>query len=127
MTRLVSHALGAASCSFLLLAAPVRAQPAGLVLESPFSSVADMAKRAFPFLPVGLLLTTRYETARKIAKVSCPVLVIHGDEDEVIPFDQGIKVYEAAPQPTIARRSSVFRICSVRSTPAWPNAPSPQM
>jgi len=92
---LAGHSLGAGVATEVALRRP----PAGLALESPFASVADMAKQVIPFLPVGLLLTTRYETAKKIAKVTCPVLVIHGDRDEVIPFDQGIKVYEAAPQP----------------------------
>ncbi len=92
---LAGHSLGSAVAAETALRHP----PAGLILESPFTSVADMAKRAIPFLPVGLFLTTRYETRQKIAKVSCPVLVIHGDEDEVIPFEQGIQVYEAAPQP----------------------------
>ncbi len=92
---LAGHSLGAGVATETALRHP----PAGLVLESPFTSVADMAKQAIPFLPVGLFLTTRYETERKIAKVGCPVLVIHGDQDEVIPFEQGIKVYEAAPRP----------------------------
>jgi fermentation-respiration switch protein FrsA (DUF1100 family) len=92
---LAGHSLGAGVATEVALRRP----PAGLALESPFASVAEMAKQVIPFLPVGLLLTTRYETAKKIAKVGCPVLVIHGDEDEVIPFEQGIRVYEAAPQP----------------------------
>jgi len=89
------HSLGSAVATEVAL----RLVPAGLVIESPFTSVADMAKQAIPFLPVGLLLSTRYETLKKIPKLACPLLVIHGERDETIPFEQAIRVYEAAPEP----------------------------
>ena len=92
---LVGHSLGSAVATELALRHP----PAALVLESPFTSVAEMAKSIIPFLPVGIFLSTRYETREKIANLACPLLVMHGEHDEVIPFEQGIRVYEAAPEP----------------------------
>ena len=92
---LAGHSLGSAVATEVALRMPL----AGLVLESPFTSVADMAKRVLPFLPIGYLLSTRYDTVTKIAKLACPVLVLHGDLDDTIPFEQGIKVYEGAPEP----------------------------
>jgi fermentation-respiration switch protein FrsA (DUF1100 family) len=95
------HSLGAAVATEVAL----RLVPAGLVLESPFTSVADMAKQVIPFLPVGRFLSTRYETEKKIARLACPLLVIHGDRDEAIPFEHAIRVYREAPEP-----KSFFRV-----------------
>lgn len=92
---LAGHSLGAAVALELALRRP----PAGLVLESPFTSVSDMAKQVIPFLPLGLFLSTRYENLGKISRLRCPLLVMHGEEDEVIPFEQGVRLFEAAPQP----------------------------
>jgi fermentation-respiration switch protein FrsA (DUF1100 family) len=96
-TRIViaGHSLGSAVATEVALRHP----PAGLVLESPFTSVAAMAKAVIPFLPLGMLLSTRYETENKISELTCPLLVMHGEYDEVIPFEQGVKVYEAASKP----------------------------
>jgi fermentation-respiration switch protein FrsA (DUF1100 family) len=92
---LAGHSLGSGVATEVALQHP----PAGLVLESPFASVAEMAKQVIPFLPIGALLSTRYETEKKIGKITCPVLVMHGEYDEVIPFEQGVRVYDAAPEP----------------------------
>ena len=73
--------------------------PCGLILESPFSSVKDMARVAFPNLPLHLLVRGRYDSLSRIGAVSCPVLVLHGEMDDVIPLDQGKKLYAAAREP----------------------------
>jgi hypothetical protein len=70
-----------------------------LVLEAPFVSIREMARAVFPFLPIGPLLRTRYDVAEKIKEVKAPVLVLQGDRDEVIPVEQGKKVFAAAPSP----------------------------
>jgi fermentation-respiration switch protein FrsA (DUF1100 family) len=93
---LFGESLGAAVAAQLALEKPARA----LVLESPFTSIPDMARAAYPFLPpVGPLIRTRYETLRKIPALKMPLLVFHGDRDRVIPFSQGRRVFEAAPEP----------------------------
>ena len=74
-------------------------RPHGLILESPFASVGDMAKWAFPHLPLYLLVRRKYDSLSQIGKVSCPLLVLHGDLDEVVPISQGRKLYEAATGP----------------------------
>ena len=74
-------------------------QPSGLILESPFTSVKDMAKKAFPLLPLHLLVRTKYDSLSKIGKVSCPLLVLHGERDEIVPISQGQKLHEAASEP----------------------------
>ncbi|MEO8361295.1 MAG: alpha/beta fold hydrolase [Vicinamibacteria bacterium] len=72
---------------------------AGLVLEAPFASIRKMAAAVYPFLPVGFFVRTRYDNLEKAPKLKVPLLVIHGTRDEVIPFEQGRAVFEAAPQP----------------------------
>ena len=85
------------------LGAAVAAELAGredclaLILEAPLASIREMARAAFPFLPIGPLLRTRYEVVEKIKRVKTPLLVLHGDQDEVVPFEQGKKVFAAAP------------------------------
>ncbi len=74
-------------------------QPAGLVLESPMTSVPAMARVVYPFLPVSLLTRTRFDNLKKIASVTCPVLVIHAADDEIIPEWMGRRLFEAARQP----------------------------
>ena len=71
----------------------------GLILESPFVSIREMAKSVFPLLPIGSLLQTRYDNLEKIVKIKVPLLVLHGNRDEVIPFDHGKRVFAAAPGP----------------------------
>jgi uncharacterized protein len=71
----------------------------GLILESPFVSIREMARVVFPLLPIGPLLQTRYDVREKIRKIKTPLLVLHGDRDEVVPFAQGKTVFDAAPEP----------------------------
>lgn len=72
-----------------------------LLLEAPLSSASDMATATLPILPPQLhwILKNRFESARKISNVKCPVFISHGDEDEVIPVEQGRKVFAAANEP----------------------------
>ena len=70
---------------------------AGLVLASPFTSAQAVAHRVLPF--IGPMLVWSYNARRKIARVRAPILVLHGDRDEVIDFEFGRELYEAAPEP----------------------------
>lgn len=71
----------------------------GLILEAPFTSIRDMARFHYPWLPMGGLLTTRYDSLNKINKIRVPLLILHGDRDEIVPYEQGKKLYEAANPP----------------------------
>jgi fermentation-respiration switch protein FrsA (DUF1100 family) len=79
------------------LATEVR--PAALVLESPMTNIPDMARVVYPFLPVSMLVRSRFDNLRKIPDVTCPVLVIHAEQDEIIPPSMGRRVFEAAREP----------------------------
>lgn len=85
----------------------VRHQARALILESGFTSVKDMAHRAFPFLPPNVLLTmveARFNTISKIGNVDYPVMVLHGDQDEIVPFELGLELVEAASDPKLFYR-----------------------
>jgi fermentation-respiration switch protein FrsA (DUF1100 family) len=76
-----------------------RRQFAGVVLQSPYTSVAAAAKRRFFWLPVDLLLTERFSNIDRIARINAPLLVIHGKEDELFPVDMAQKLVETAQSP----------------------------
>lgn len=87
------RSLGAAVAVELALHRP----PAGLILETPFLSVPAMANRTLPGL--GYLFRTRYDSLAKIGRLQVPLLVLHGDQDEVVPFVHGWRLFETAPEP----------------------------
>jgi uncharacterized protein len=72
-----------------------------IILESGLSSAGDMAATIMPWLPrfARRLTQNRFDSVGKLPSVRCPVLVSHGDRDEVIPVEQGRKLYAAAPEP----------------------------
>ena len=70
--------------------------PAGLILRSPFPSLVEVGQMHYPFLPVRFLLEDRYAVIGDIARVTCPVLVVAGDQDRIIPLGLSRQVYEAA-------------------------------
>lgn len=70
---------------------------AALILECPFTSLSAVAGTVVPF--VGRLFAGGYNTRAKIRKVHVPVLIIHGDQDETVPYEMGRAVYEAANNP----------------------------
>lgn len=70
---------------------------AGLILECPITSVSDMAAKVVPV--VGPLFVRGFNARRKIANVNVPVLIIHGDDDRLVPYAMGRALFEAANQP----------------------------
>jgi uncharacterized protein len=72
-------------------------QIAGLIVRSTFTSLADVGKLHYPWLPVRLLLLDRFEAIDKIAQVTCPILVVHGRFDTIVPFALGRQLFDAAP------------------------------
>jgi alpha-beta hydrolase superfamily lysophospholipase len=72
----------------------------GLIVEGSFSSLRDLlATFKWGWLPVGPLLTQRFEAAERMPRVRAPVLVVHGSEDRLVPPEIGRALYAAAPQP----------------------------
>jgi fermentation-respiration switch protein FrsA (DUF1100 family) len=87
------RSLGSAVTMDLALAHP----PRGVVLESPFASVRAMANGMLPGF--GYLLRTRWDSLAKAPRLRAPLLVLHSETDEVIPYAQGRALFEAAPPP----------------------------
>jgi fermentation-respiration switch protein FrsA (DUF1100 family) len=76
-----------------------RVTPAGLIIQSGFSSAVDVGKSRYPFLPVEFLMKDRFDSLVKIRGVDCPLLAIHGDKDRTVPLRLGRALFEAAGEP----------------------------
>jgi fermentation-respiration switch protein FrsA (DUF1100 family) len=71
----------------------------GVILDAPFTSIADVARPRFWFVPLDLLLTHRFRSIDRIGRIRAPLLVMHGDRDGVVPFALGERLFAAAPEP----------------------------
>ncbi|TVQ37566.1 MAG: alpha/beta hydrolase [Spirochaetaceae bacterium] len=72
---------------------------AGVILEAPLTNARDMSRRLVPLLPVHRVISTQLDSLAKIPNINVPVLIIHGDRDNVVPIEQGKRLYAAAGQP----------------------------
>ncbi|MEE9587247.1 MAG: alpha/beta hydrolase, partial [Hyphomicrobiaceae bacterium] len=79
---------------------------AGVVLEAPLTSTADVGRSVYFFLPLSLLITDQYNVERHIRAVTAPLLILHGEQDEVIPVEMGKRNYRAVNEP---KRIETFR------------------
>ncbi len=72
----------------------------GLIIESSFTSYADIGQKFYPYMPVRLFARYGFKTRDYLKKVNCPVLIIHSRSDEIVPFELGLRLYEeAAKEP----------------------------
>ncbi len=93
---LFGESLGAAVAIELAL----RSEADALVLEAPFTSIPDMTRVAYPFLaPLIPWVRTRYDNLEKIPRIALPLLILHGRRDPVVPFGQGMALFQAAREP----------------------------
>ena len=72
---------------------------AGVILESPFTSMIKLSGKYYPWAPTRLLLKDKYETDKKINKVFSPLLVLHGRKDKIVPFEMGQELFKKANNP----------------------------
>jgi len=91
------ESLGTGVASYL--ATDGGARPRFLALEAPYLSIAEMGKRSYPWLPVDLLLRDRFDNQKRVRELAVPLIVMHGDKDEVVPFSDGKTLYETAAAP----------------------------
>lgn len=91
------RSLGAAIALQLAIEQP----PAGVILESPFTSIEAIGRELYPLLwkLAGWALDVRYDNIFKISQLKAPLLIFHGDRDEIIPQQMGKDLFERAPQP----------------------------
>ena len=88
------ESLGGAVAIDLALRRPL----AGLIVDSSFSSAADMARQYYPFIP-SFLLATKMDSVSKVKDIAVPKLFIHSKDDEIVPFAQAQKLFRAASEP----------------------------
>jgi uncharacterized protein len=89
----LGESLGGGVVCELATRKPLRA----LILQSTFTSVPDVAAEMMPWLPVRLLLTTRFNNQEKLKQIRIPVLILHGRKDTIIPFRHAEKNFAAVP------------------------------
>ena len=67
-----------------------------IVLEAPFTSIADIGQRKYPIYPVKFLTLDKFDNLSKIGKILSPLLILHGKKDEIVPYSHGIKLFKKA-------------------------------
>jgi fermentation-respiration switch protein FrsA (DUF1100 family) len=92
---LFGHSLGGSIAAHLA----ARVQARALVVEGAFTSYPDIGARFYPYMPVRLFAFFRYNTRAHLREVRCPVMVMHSRHDELVPFEFGTRLYEAANEP----------------------------
>ncbi|MFN0008155.1 MAG: alpha/beta hydrolase [Planctomycetota bacterium] len=70
-----------------------------VVVESTFTSMPDIGAAVYPWLPIRLLARAQYDSIAKVPELGVPLLVIHSPEDDLIPFEHGRRLFEAAREP----------------------------
>lgn len=92
---LIGESLGTGPAVITAASNPV----AAVVLEAPYSAAVDIARRAYPWLPVGLLMKDQYRSRDHIAAINAPLLILHGARDRVIPQGFGKRLFDLAQEP----------------------------
>lgn len=92
---LIGRSLGGAVAINLAAERPVPR----LVVEASFTSSRDMARRIFRIIPVQLVMRTRFDSISKVRDLTIPKLFLHGPLDDVVPYEMGVRLYEAAAPP----------------------------
>ncbi|WP_425389793.1 alpha/beta hydrolase [Ekhidna sp.] len=95
------RSLGTAFASYL----SSKNNPNKLILETPFFSLTDVAKKLFPIYPTKLLLNYRFENFKYLENSNAPISIFHGNEDEIVPYESGQKLYE-----TVEEQATLFTI-----------------
>ena len=92
---LFGESLGGAVAAWLA----ARVKPRALIITSTFTSLPDLGAKLYPLFPVRLLARYEYNTRKYLQAATCPVLIVHSREDEIVPFEHGEQLYAAAHEP----------------------------
>jgi pimeloyl-ACP methyl ester carboxylesterase len=91
------ESLGTAVATYTAMRRPCR----GLLLSTPFTSLAAVAQGRYPMIPIDRLITDPMPASRWAAHVTCPVFIVHGTHDSIVPFDQGRREAKNFPQEPV--------------------------
>ncbi len=93
--KIVLHgrSLGTAMASWVA----TKSEPAALILESGFTSITDMSKHIYGWLPIDLLLRWKYDNLERVTQYFGPTLLIHSPDDEIVPYHHSVRLFEASP------------------------------
>ena len=83
-------------------------EPGGLFLKTTFSSLVDVAQTHYPWIPCSLLMSERYPSDRKIGELTCPISILHGIQDEIVPIELALRLFEAAPEKSSSNILKTF-------------------
>jgi uncharacterized protein len=72
---------------------------AAVILEGAPASFVAIGARRYPYFPIRLIIRNPFESIKKINRIGAPVLFLHSREDAIIPFEEGRRLFEAAPSP----------------------------
>lgn len=92
---LIGESLGSGVAVYLASEREVGA----VLLEAPYTSTVDVGQKAYPFIPVRLLMKDRFDSLSRIARVTAPLLIVHGELDPVVPVEFGRRLFAAANEP----------------------------
>jgi len=92
---LFGRSLGGSIAAYLA----TRVEAKGLIVESSFTSYVDMGRKFYPYMPVRLAAAYSYKTIDYVRQVHRPIMIIHSRNDEVIPFEFGLRLYDVANEP----------------------------
>ena len=76
-----------------------KVQVKSIVVQSSFTSLTDIAKELYPFIPNALINNNSWNSKELIKKINCPIVISHGDKDEIVPISHSYKLYELANEP----------------------------
>lgn len=71
----------------------LKINPFALILEAPYSSIANIAKRSYWYLPVDLLLKDRFDSYKYVSQITAPIIIFHGNKDMIVPYAEGKLLY----------------------------------
>lgn len=96
------ESLGAAISIEMAVRVAEKSPVAAVILEAPFSSMADAGRAHYPWAPVRLLLKDKFDSINKIGHIKAPLLLFHGTLDKVVSSKLGLKLFNAAKDPKSA-------------------------
>lgn len=88
----------------MAVAVAAERQVGAVILDAPFTSAADLGAAAYPFLPVRWLIKDTFRTDQRIARVTAPVLILHGERDGIVPIAFAERVFALAAEPKLMKR-----------------------